>query len=210
MKKLVVLLVCFILAVAIQLQAKEFTLGLSLSTLNNPFFVTLKDGAMKEAEAAGVKLLVTDSQDNPATEAKNIEDLIVKKVDALLINSTVNVDGSVAVTANDQSKITADAGAWAIGAAGGDSGGAAEAVGASLAINSVEKIVRATVDTANVDRPATVAVLEPVVGHGDRDGLLADLLARVRRLGGHRVRERSTGARPEVFDRVSVAILGDR
>ena len=88
MKRIIAVLVCVMLSVAAQLQAKEFTLGLSLSTLNNPFFVTLKDGAMKAAEAAGVKLLVTDSQDNPATEATNIEDLIVKKVDALLINPT--------------------------------------------------------------------------------------------------------------------------
>lgn len=88
MKKITLLFVCFMLSIAVQIQAKEFTIGLSLSTLNNPFFVTLKDGAMKEAQTAGVKLLVTDSQDNPATEAKNIEDLIVKKVDALLINPT--------------------------------------------------------------------------------------------------------------------------
>jgi ribose transport system substrate-binding protein len=88
MKKISVLIVFFMLFAASSVQAKEFTIGLSLSTLNNPFFVTLKDGAVKEAEAAGIKLIVSDSQDNPATEAKNIEDLIVKKVDALLINPT--------------------------------------------------------------------------------------------------------------------------
>jgi ribose transport system substrate-binding protein len=88
MKKISVFIVFFMLFAASSVQAKEFTIGLSLSTLNNPFFVTLKDGAVKEAEAAGIKLIVSDSQDNPATEAKNIEDLIVKKVDALLINPT--------------------------------------------------------------------------------------------------------------------------
>ncbi|MCR4408342.1 MAG: ribose ABC transporter substrate-binding protein RbsB [Anaerolineae bacterium] len=68
--------------------AKEFTLGLSLSTLNNPFFVTLKEGAEQKAAELGVKLIVVDSQDDPAKEATNIEDLIQKKVDALLINPT--------------------------------------------------------------------------------------------------------------------------
>ncbi len=87
-KKITLLFAFIMLFAASSLQAKEFTIGLSLSTLNNPFFVTLKDGAVKEAEAAGIKLIVSDSQDNPATEAKNIEDLIVKKVDALLINPT--------------------------------------------------------------------------------------------------------------------------
>jgi len=88
MKKLAVVVSILMLFGAAAAEAKPLTLGLSLSTLNNPFFVTLKDGAMKAANAAGVKLVVTDSQDNPATEAKNIEDLIIKKVDALLINPT--------------------------------------------------------------------------------------------------------------------------
>jgi ribose transport system substrate-binding protein len=64
------------------------TLGLSLSTLNNPFFVTLKDGAEAAAQAAGVELVVVDAQDDPAKEATNIEDLIQRGVDALLINPT--------------------------------------------------------------------------------------------------------------------------
>jgi len=63
-------------------------LGLSLSTLNNPFFVTLKEGAEAAADAAGVELIVVDAQDDPAKEATNVEDLIQKGVDALLVNPT--------------------------------------------------------------------------------------------------------------------------
>ncbi|HSR29655.1 MAG TPA: substrate-binding domain-containing protein, partial [Anaerolineae bacterium] len=64
------------------------TLGLSLSTLNNPFFVTLKEGAEAAAGAAGVELVVVDAQDDSAREATNIEDLIQKEVDLLLVNPT--------------------------------------------------------------------------------------------------------------------------
>jgi ribose transport system substrate-binding protein len=64
------------------------TLGLSLSTLNNPFFVTLAEGATEAAEAAGVELIIVDAQDDPAQEATNIEDLIQRGVDAILINPT--------------------------------------------------------------------------------------------------------------------------
>lgn len=64
------------------------TLGISLSTLNNPFFVTLRDGAQAAADAAGVDLVVVDAQDDSAREATNIEDLIQQQVDALLINPT--------------------------------------------------------------------------------------------------------------------------
>jgi len=66
----------------------EIVIGLSLSTLNNPFFVTLRDGAQAAANANGVTLIVVDSQDSSATEAANIEDLIAQGVDALLINPT--------------------------------------------------------------------------------------------------------------------------
>ncbi len=69
-------------------RAAGFTLGLSLSTLNNPFFVTLRDGAQKAADELGVKLVVVDAQDKSATEATNIENLIAQKVNALLINPT--------------------------------------------------------------------------------------------------------------------------
>jgi ribose transport system substrate-binding protein len=69
-------------------EPEGFTLGLSLSTLNNPFFVTLKEGAEAAAAAAGIELVVVDAQDDSAKEATNIEDLIQKEVSALLINPT--------------------------------------------------------------------------------------------------------------------------
>lgn len=65
-----------------------YTLGLSLSTLNNPFFVTLKEGAEDTAAVAGVTLVVVDSQDDATTEASNMEDLIQQGVDAILVNPT--------------------------------------------------------------------------------------------------------------------------
>jgi ribose transport system substrate-binding protein len=52
------------------------TLGLVLSTLNNPFFVTLRDGAQHAADEANVKLIVVDAQDDSAKMTAGIEDLI--------------------------------------------------------------------------------------------------------------------------------------
>mgnify|MGYP001497377044 CR=1 FL=1 len=67
---------------------QKFTIGLSVSTLNNPFFVTLVEGAQAAADAAGAELIVLDAQDDSATEAANIEDLIAQGVDAILVNPT--------------------------------------------------------------------------------------------------------------------------
>jgi ABC-type sugar transport system, periplasmic component len=68
--------------------ASKVTIGFSVSTLNNPFFVTLKDGADKAAKAAGADLVVVDAGDNTAKQISDIEDLIQKKVSVLLINPT--------------------------------------------------------------------------------------------------------------------------
>jgi ribose transport system substrate-binding protein len=87
-------LVLIVSGVAFASGAKEsaepdgVVIGLSISTLNNPFFVTLRDGAQSAADELGVKLVIVDSQDDPAREASNVQDLIQQGVDALLINPT--------------------------------------------------------------------------------------------------------------------------
>lgn len=62
--------------------------GLVISTLNNPFFVDLKEGAQDEAKKLDMELIVLDSQNDPAKELSNVEDLIVRGVDVILINPT--------------------------------------------------------------------------------------------------------------------------
>lgn len=66
----------------------QVTVGLSVSTLNNPFFVTLKEGAESAADEHGVELTVADAQDDPAKQVSDIEDLIQQGVDVLVINPT--------------------------------------------------------------------------------------------------------------------------
>lgn len=61
-------------------------IGLSVSTLNNPFFVTLRDGAEDSAKEAGYDIVTSDAQDDPSTQLSDIEDLIQQGVDVLLVN----------------------------------------------------------------------------------------------------------------------------
>lgn len=65
-----------------------FDIGLVVSTLNNPFFVTLRDGAQEAADAQGVNLVVIDAQDDSAQMISGIEDLVNQGVDAIIINPT--------------------------------------------------------------------------------------------------------------------------
>ncbi|MBE3598535.1 MAG: ribose ABC transporter substrate-binding protein RbsB [Limnochordaceae bacterium] len=82
------LLVALVVMASTGVSARTYTLGLSISTLNNPFFVDLKEGAESKAAALGVRLVVLDAQNDPSRQLSGIEDLIAQKVDALLINPT--------------------------------------------------------------------------------------------------------------------------
>jgi ribose transport system substrate-binding protein len=70
------------------------TVGLALSTLNNPFFVALRDGAQAQAGQLGLQLQVADGQDTLATQLGQVEDFITKKVGVIIVNP-VDSDGIV-------------------------------------------------------------------------------------------------------------------
>ncbi|MDO4793887.1 MAG: ribose ABC transporter substrate-binding protein RbsB [Filifactor alocis] len=79
--------------------------GLVISTLDNPFFVDLKTGAEEKAGEMGMELIVLDSQNDPAKELSNVEDLITKEVKVLLINPTDSDAVGAAVTAANEAGI---------------------------------------------------------------------------------------------------------
>lgn len=70
-------------------------IGLIVSTLNNPFFVDLKSGIESKAKKLGYDVVVLDSQNDPAKEVSNMEDISVKNVDVVLLNP-VDSDSAIA------------------------------------------------------------------------------------------------------------------
>ena len=62
------------------------SIGFSVSTLNNPFFVTLSEGAKEKAKTEGEKLIVVDAGDDAAKQTSDIEDLISKNISVLIVN----------------------------------------------------------------------------------------------------------------------------
>ncbi|EKN5985617.1 ribose ABC transporter substrate-binding protein RbsB [Yersinia enterocolitica] len=89
MKKLATLISVVALSATVSANAlAKDTIALVVSTLNNPFFVSMKDGAQKEADKLGYNLVILDSQNNPAKELANVQDLTVRGTKLLLINPT--------------------------------------------------------------------------------------------------------------------------
>ncbi|HAY98093.1 D-ribose transporter subunit RbsB [Mesotoga sp. Brook.08.YT.4.2.5.1] len=113
MKKLLVITFVLVVASAFLFGA-TYRIGLSLSTLNNPFFVTLRDGALEAAAGLGIEVIVADGRDNPAKQLSDIEDFVQQKLNLIIINPT---DSDAIVTAVEEANkagipvITVDRGA---------------------------------------------------------------------------------------------------
>ncbi|KEA50937.1 D-ribose transporter subunit RbsB [Mangrovibacter sp. MFB070] len=106
MKKLATLVSAVALSATVSANAMaKDTIALVISTLNNPFFVSLKDGAQKEANKLGYNLVILDSQNNPAKELANVQDLTVRGTKLMLINPTDSDAVGNAVKMANQAKI---------------------------------------------------------------------------------------------------------
>jgi ribose transport system permease protein len=60
--------------------------GLSLSTLNNPFFVQIKSGAQAEAKKLGVDLTVTDAQNDASQQANQLQNFTSEGLGSIIVN----------------------------------------------------------------------------------------------------------------------------
>lgn len=64
----------------------KILIGLSMNTLNNPFFVDVVSGAKKAAEENGIELIVTDAQNQPSKQMEDVENLIQRTPDLLILD----------------------------------------------------------------------------------------------------------------------------
>ncbi|MFB9861576.1 D-ribose ABC transporter substrate-binding protein [Salinicoccus siamensis] len=100
MKRILVLLSLFVFTAGCSLEPPAWSqsggagdddnvvIGVSISTLNNPFFVTLKDGIEATAEEKGYEVKVVDAQDDSAKQVNDIADLMQQGIDYLVVNPT--------------------------------------------------------------------------------------------------------------------------
>jgi ribose transport system substrate-binding protein len=64
------------------------TIGLSQATLESPFYVSLTEAAKEEAKKRGMEIIATDAQSDIEKQNRDIQDLITKGVDVLIVNPT--------------------------------------------------------------------------------------------------------------------------
>jgi ribose transport system substrate-binding protein len=78
---------------------------LALSTLNNPFFVELRDGALAEAQLAKLQLNIVDAQNDSASQANQLATAAAANAKAVIINPVDSDAAGAAVKALNQAGI---------------------------------------------------------------------------------------------------------
>ncbi|MFE9394248.1 substrate-binding domain-containing protein [Streptomyces flavidovirens] len=80
-------------------------IGMSLSTLNNPFFVQMKAGAQAEAKDAGIDLTVTDAQNDASQQANQLQNFTGEGVKSIIVNPVDSDAAGPAVRAANKAGI---------------------------------------------------------------------------------------------------------
>ncbi|MGP4088224.1 ABC transporter permease/substrate-binding protein [Streptomyces sp. KR55] len=79
--------------------------GLSLSTLNNPFFVQIRAGAEAEAKKLGVDLTVTDAQNDASQQANQLQNFTSEGLSSIIVNPVDSDAAGPAVRAANKADI---------------------------------------------------------------------------------------------------------
>lgn len=118
MKKLLMMLVCIFTMAMLMVgcssgekkeakpaDGKNIVVGFSVSTQNNPFFVTLAQGVDAKAKELGVTVKVVDAQNDPAKQANDVSDLLQQNISVLLVNPVDSAAISTSVKAANKANI---------------------------------------------------------------------------------------------------------
>ncbi|MCZ7019262.1 substrate-binding domain-containing protein, partial [Salmonella enterica] len=68
--------------------AKPIRIGASFQEINNPYFVTMKNALEEAGATIGAKLIITDARHDVSKQVSDVEDMLQKGIDILLINPT--------------------------------------------------------------------------------------------------------------------------
>lgn len=71
--------------------AQPLKIGMSFQELNNPYLVTMKQALIDAAATIGATVIITDARHDVSKQVSDVEDMIQKKIDILLINPTDSV-----------------------------------------------------------------------------------------------------------------------
>lgn len=82
-------------------EQEQLTIGVSLASPTIPLYVAMADGIREQAEELGVELVFTEANEDPVQQLNDVQDLIARGVDGILISP---IDADAAVPAYEQAR----------------------------------------------------------------------------------------------------------
>lgn len=173
--------------------ASKFTIGVSLLTRTHPFYQDLEAGLREAATAAGYELLVNAGEFDVAKQKDQIQDFIVRKVNAIIVSPCDSKSIGTSIKAANDAGIpvfTADIACLAEGvkivthvASDNIEGGRLAAQAVAEAINGVGKV-------AIIDHPEVESVIQRVKGFEEEIANYPEIKL-VAKLSGHGVKDQA-------------------
>jgi len=69
-------------------QDAKLKIGMTFQELNNPYFVSMQEALNEAARSIGAEVVVTDAGHDVSKQISDVEDMLQKKIDILLLNPT--------------------------------------------------------------------------------------------------------------------------
>ncbi len=87
--------------------AEKLKIGMSFQELNNAYFVTMKEALESAAKSMDAEVIITDARHDVSKQISDVEDMLQRGVDILLLNPTDSVGiQSAVMTAHEAGVIT--------------------------------------------------------------------------------------------------------
>lgn len=91
---------------AVTANEHTLTIGMSFQELNNEYFVTMQEALETAAESLGAEVIVTDARHDVSKQVSDVEDMIQRGIDILLLNPADSVGVETAVLSAKEAGVT--------------------------------------------------------------------------------------------------------
>lgn len=149
------------------------TIGVSLLTRTHPFYQDLEAGLTEAATAAGYKLIITAGEFDVARQKDQLQEFIVRKVDAIIVAPCDSKSiGTAVKSANDAGipVFTADIACLAEGVKIVSHVASDNVAGGALAARAVADVLGGNGTVAIIDHPEVESVIQRVRGFEEELG----------------------------------------
>ena len=101
MKKIIILVILSLMLIVssgvMAVDDDQLTIGMAFQEMNNQYFIVMKEALIEAGESIGAEVIFTDARHDVNKQISDIEDMIMKGIDILLLNPADSVGIETAV-----------------------------------------------------------------------------------------------------------------